>query len=58
MKELKVTINNKEIRLQGEFVGNLFCVDSSSIEKHPLLTRSEKDSLRREFLSNKNILIK
>lgn len=58
MKELKVSINNKDIRLKGEFVGNLFCVYLSSIENHPLLSAGEKESLRREFLSNKNILIK
>lgn len=58
MKELIVSINDKEIKLHGDFVGNLFCVDSSSIENHPLLSASEKESLRRDFLSNKNILIK
>lgn len=58
MKDLKVSINDKQIILKGDFVGELFCVDSSSIDEHPTLTSQEKDSLKKEFKMNKNILIK
>lgn len=57
MKELKVIVNNKQTSVYGNYVGNLFCVDSASIDNNPILTQNEKESLKKEFEMNRNILI-
>lgn len=56
-KELKVCINGKVIKLSGDYVGNLFRVNPTSIDSHPMLTSREKESLKADLHSNKNIII-
>lgn len=55
-KELEVHINGKVIKLPGDYVGNLFRVDSTSIDSHPMLTPREKKSLKVDLHDNKNII--
>lgn len=55
--EFKVSINSKVVNLQGRFVGNRFCVDSSSINNHPALTPEEKEKLKCHFQNDKSLLI-
>lgn len=50
-------VNDKVIELKGDYVGNLFRVIESSIDEHPLLTEREKESIKRDLRSNKNILL-
>ena len=59
MKEklFKVSINNKVVNLYGSFIGNKFCVDSSSIDNHPELTPKEKESLKLHLQNDKSLLI-
>jgi len=57
MEELEVDINSKVIKLKGKYVGHLFCVDGRSVDNHPMLTNKEKESLKKDFRSNKNILL-
>lgn len=57
-KEFEVKINDKIVKLYGDFVGNRFCVDSSSIDSHKALTSKEKESLKRHLQNDKSILIK
>ncbi len=54
----EVSVNDKVVKLRGEFVGSLFCVDSSSIDNHPFLSSGEKESLKRKIKSDKMMLIK
>ena len=58
MKEdFEVSINDKVVKLKGEFVGNSFCVDSSSIDNHSALTPDEKERLKRYFRSDNSLQI-
>ena len=54
---IEITIGNKAIKVKGRFVGNFFCVDRRSIDISPSLTEREKDDLKRQLLSDKNILL-
>ena len=54
-EKLRMQVNDKEIQLEGQYVGNFFCVDRNSIDNHPSLTGREKDSIKEELRSNKNI---
>lgn len=54
-KKLKVQVNEKFIQLDGDYKGNLFCVTETSIDENPLLTCEEKESLKMDLRSNKNI---
>ena len=56
-EKLQLQINDKVIELEGDYVGNLFRVSERSIDEHPLLTEREKDSIKRDLRSNKNILL-
>ena len=56
-EKLQLQINDKVIELEGDYVGNLFRVSERSIDEHPLLTEREKDSIKRDIRSNKNILL-
>ena len=56
-KGLKIRIGNKIIRVKGQFVGSLFCVDRRSIEEHPLLKEREKENLIEQLLCDKSILL-
>ena len=55
---LEVSVNDKVVKLRGEFVGSLFCVYSSSIDNNPSLSPSKKASLKRNIKSNKMMQIK
>lgn len=57
-KEFEVKINDKVVKLYGDFVGNRFCVDSSSIDNHITLTSDEKESLKKYLRSDRSLLIK
>ena len=57
LNTLKMEVNDKVIELKGDYVGNLFRVIESSIDEHPLLTEREKESIKRDLRSNKNILL-
>ncbi len=54
----KVTVNDKVVNLQGNFVGNKFCVNLSSVERHPALTQEEKESLKSRLKNDKSLLTK
>ena len=56
-QEFKVEMYDKVIKLKGDFVGNIFCVDSSSIDNHPELNSEEKESLKRYLRSDKSLFI-
>ena len=54
---LEVGIGSKTIRVKGEFVGNLFCVDRASIDNNASLTEREKDYLIKRLQNDRNILV-
>lgn len=54
---LDISICNKIIKVKGEFVGNLYCVERNSIYNNPTLTEREKDELIRRLQSERNLLI-
>ena len=56
-EKIQVQVNDKYIDLEGDFVGNLFCVKEKSIDEHPLLTPKEKKSLKADLRENRNILL-
>lgn len=56
--DFEVSINDKVVKLEGDFVGNVFCVASSSIDGHPALTPDEKERLKRYLRSDKSLRIK
>lgn len=56
-KNFEVRINNKVIKLRGGFVGDRYCVESSSINNHPFLSSSEKDSLKEALRNDPNITL-
>ena len=53
----EVSINQKVVNLSGKYIGNRFCVDSSSIDAHPSLIHKEKESLKARFRNDKSLLI-
>lgn len=57
MDKIQMQINDKVIYLKGSYVGNLFKVCESSINEHPLLTEHERECIKKELKSNKNILL-
>lgn len=56
-EKLKLQVNDKVIELESDYVGNLFRVNERSIDEHLLLTEREKESIKRDLRSNKNILL-
>lgn len=56
--ELEVSINDKIVKIGGEYEGNLFCVKEKDIDNHPVLSTSEKESLKMNLRSNHNLLLK
>lgn len=54
--EFEVSVNDKVVNLQGNFVGNKFCVDLSSVDNHPTLTQKEKESLKSRLKNDKSLL--
>jgi len=56
--EFEVSVNDKVVNLQGNFVGNKFCVNLSSVERHPALTQEEKESLKSRLKNDKSLLTK
>ncbi len=56
-KKIEMQVNDKSILLEGYFVGNLFCVKGQSINEHPSLNDREKESIKNDLRSNKNILL-
>lgn len=58
IKELEVSINDKIVKIGGDYEGNLFCIKEKNIDKHPALSSKEKENLKMNLRSNKNILQK
>ena len=57
IKEIKVSINNKVVKLRGDYVGSLFRVKSNEIDRKSMLTQNEKENLKMDLRSNKNIIL-
>lgn len=58
IKELEVSINNKIVKIGGDYEGNLFCVKEKDIDNHPALSSKEKENIKMNLRSNKNVLLK
>ena len=54
---LEIRVGDKIIKVKGHFDGNFFCVDRRSIDDNPLLAKTEKNNLKRQLLSDRNILL-
>jgi hypothetical protein len=57
MDKIQMQVNDKVIYLEGDYVGSLFRVSEKNINEHPLLTEHERESIKKELKSNKNILL-
>lgn len=57
-KVFKITVNDKVVNLQGDFVGNKFCVNLSSVDNHHALSQKEKESLKSKLKNDKSLLTK
>ena len=57
IKELIVRFNNKVVKLRGDYVGSLFRIKSNEIDRKSMLTQNEKEKLKRDLRSNKNIIL-
>ena len=57
-KEFEVKVNDKVVNLLGDFIGNKFCVDLSSVDKHPALSQKEKENLKRTLRNDKSLFTK
>ena len=54
---LEMKVGDKIIKVKGHFDDNFFCVDRRSIDDNPSLAKTEKNNLKRQLLSDRNILL-